>query len=383
MIKSLGVFFARTWVTGALYFLGILGYIFYGILWVIRFMQSSKRFIVIAIIGFILLLSFFATFLFVPFNRSTDTIDFQIQKGSSLKTVAESLKKNKVIPSAMAFVVYVKLTGNDTKIQAGNFVLFGGDGIIAASKKLLHATAVDVLVTIPEGLTIEQTASVLKRSLGTDSTEFVKLCYTPSLFPELSLTGTSLEGYLFPDSYRFPPNSKPDVVIRHMVSQFKEKYCLLKNDSLCENKLSRQESVILASIVEKEAAIASERPLIAGVFHNRLKRHIPLGADPTIRYFLKKLNGPLYVSELNSETPYNTRKYEGLPPGPICSPGLASLNAALNPESTKFLYFVAKWDGSGNHDFSVTNAEHTRKKNEIRRMNEIRKMKTTVKKEKV
>jgi UPF0755 protein len=138
-------------------------------------------------------------------------------------------------------------------------------------------------------------------------------------------------------------------------------------------ELTKHETVILASIIEKEAELASERPLISGVFHNRLKKGIPLGADPTTRYILGKFSGPLLASEVSVQSPYNTRLHAGLPPGPICSPGLASLTAAMRPQQTKMLFFVAKWDGSGGHDFSMTNEEHSRKKDAIRRSNEQRK----------
>jgi UPF0755 protein len=136
--------------------------------------------------------------------------------------------------------------------------------------------------------------------------------------------------------------------------------------------LTKREIIILASIVEKEAVLAEERPRIAGVFYNRLALRQPLGADPTVRYALKKFSGPLTFADLNVASPYNTRRFTGLPPGPICSPGRASLIAAMSPMRTNELYFVARWDGSGAHEFSVTNEEHSRKKLTIRYQNEKR-----------
>jgi len=143
-------------------------------------------------------------------------------------------------------------------------------------------------------------------------------------------------------------------------------------DDNIKAKYSLHEVLTLASIVEKEATLASERGRIAGVFHNRLKKGWPLGADPTVRYIFRKFDGPLYVSELNSDSPYNTRRFAGLPPGPICSPGLGAIQAGAKPDSTDDMFFVALWDGSGAHDFSVTNAEHDRKKLKIREENELR-----------
>jgi UPF0755 protein len=136
--------------------------------------------------------------------------------------------------------------------------------------------------------------------------------------------------------------------------------------------LNKKDIVIIASIVEKEALISTELPRIAGVFYNRLRLGVPLGADPTVRYIFKKWSGPLYVSELKSRSPYNTRLHKGLPPGPICSPGRASLAASVSPAQTNELYFVARWDGSGGHEFSATHDDHVRKKNAIRKINEQR-----------
>jgi UPF0755 protein len=154
-----------------------------------------------------------------------------------------------------------------------------------------------------------------------------------------------------------------------MVATFRKRFAALPRDSSRPPVLTPRQVVILASIVEKEATLDEERGRIAGVFHNRLRLGYPLGADPTVRYALRKFSGPLRVSELNSRHPYNTRVHRGLPPGPICSPGLGSLEAAACPAETKDLYFVARWDGSGGHDFSRTLAEHERKKRLIRRQN--------------
>jgi len=189
----------------------------------------------------------------------------------------------------------------------------------------------------------------------------------------LGISAASLEGYLFPDTYRFSPDAGCRDVIERMVHRFHSVYESIPFDSGIEQEYTRHQIVTMASIVEKEATVAGERPRIAGVFFNRLRKGYPLGADPTVRYALRKFSGPLRVSELKTPSPYNTRRFAGLPPGPICSPGRGSLNAAASPLETRELYFVAKWDGSGEHDFSKTNAEHERKKKAIRRRNQLRK----------
>jgi UPF0755 protein len=227
---------------------------------------------------------------------------------------------------------------------------------------------------VPEGLTVEQTGALIARSTSVDSATFLSVCSDPATLLKIGILTPSIEGYLFPDTYNFPPDVKAFEIIKRMVDHGSEMYATLSPDSSRQG-LSKLQIMTLASIVEKEATLASERPIIAGVFSNRLSKRMALGADPTVRYALRKFSGPLFASELAIRSPYNTRLYVGLPPGPICSPGLAALRAALFPEKTRALYFVAKWDGSGAHDFSVTNEEHERKKTQIRRMNELRKEK--------
>ena len=374
MIKKLLRACGRTWFTGALYILAAAGYAFYAVLWTIRFMQTTKRVLIFLCAGCLLILAA-AVYLFVPLHRSPFPIELTVEKGSSLKSIGRTLAAEGVVPSSAAFILWMKYRGEEKKIQAGRFTVFKGEGIVAASRELLHATPSEVTVTIPEGLTIEQTASIICSALHGDSAEFVRECMDTAVLNEHGIVAPSLEGYLFPDTYRFPPDATAHDIMRRMTAHFEEMTATLPPpvQRPGTSVMSRHDYVILASIVEREAELASERQHISGVFHNRLDRKIPLGADPTIRYALHKFNGPLFASELAMDTPYNTRLHAGLPPGPICSPGLASLAAAMAPEQTKDLYFVAKWDGSGAHDFSVTNEEHTRKKNEIRRMNDLRK----------
>jgi len=367
----------RTWFTGALYILAAVGYSFFAILWVVRFMQTTRRLLVF-LCAVILLLAGTGIYLFVPLHTSQTPIELTVEKGSSLRSIGRMLAKQGVVPSSTAFVLWMRFRGDESRIQAGRFTVFKGEGIVSASVKLLHATPIETTVTIPEGLTVEQTASIISRAFHIDSLEFVRECGDTEVLREHGIPALSCEGYLFPDTYRFPPDATARDIVRRMTAHFEEMFTTLSSPpsavSTVASGFSKHEDVILASIVEREAEAASERTHISGVFHNRLSRRIPLGADPTIRYALRKFNGPLLVSELSMDTPFNTRRYAGLPPGPICSPGIASLSAALAPLQTKDLYFVAKWDGSGTHDFSTTNEEHCRKKNEIRRMNDLKKV---------
>lgn len=315
-----------------------------------------------------------AAYLVVPMHRHGPAIELTVEKGSSLRSIGRMLARQHIVPSSTAFILWMRLRGEESKIQAGRFTVNEGEGILAASRDLLHATPIELTLTVPEGLTVEQTAGIVARALHLDSTEFVRECSDTAILREHQIDAPQLEGYLFPDTYRFAPDVTPRDIIRRMVAHFEEMAANLPAAASRQGTqtLSLHQYVILASIVEREAELASERQHISGVFHNRLERKIPLGADPTIRYALRKFDGPLFASELAMDSPYNTRLHAGLPPGPICSPGFASLAAAMDPQQTKDLYFVAKWDGTGAHDFSETNEEHTRKKNEIRRMNDLR-----------
>jgi len=373
MIKSVWRHLSRIWLLGTLFFLFVLGYILYGFILVIRMAKIKK---VIYLASALLLASLLAAHLyclFLPLGNNDSKVEIIIPRGATVAAIADSLKNHKIITSTTALRLWMKLKGTERKIQAGKITCNVGEGVFRASKNLLNAKPIEVVFTINEGLTIEQTAERIAQVMEIDTAQFNKLCYDTAFIKELGLSVFSLEGYLFPDTYRFPKDATIKEIIRKMVQHFDNVYSSLQADTSVISRYNRHQIVTIASIVEKEATVAWERARIAGVFHNRLKLGYPLGADPTVRYALRKFNGPLKVSELNSSSPYNTRKYTGLPPGPICSPGKASLQAAMTPADTKDLYFVAKWDGSGEHDFSRTNEEHTRKKLLIRRQNEIRK----------
>ncbi|MBD3393790.1 MAG: endolytic transglycosylase MltG [Chitinivibrionales bacterium] len=362
----------RTWFTGLLYCLAGLGYVFYGFLIVVRLLQSRK--VLVATAAVLLAAIVAGTLMLVPPGPPGETVEVIVEPGSSVWSVARELSRKNVVASAAALVLWVRMNRLERSMQAGRYVFRENEGILAAAGKLDAAQPLYVTVTIPEGLTIEQTASVCARDLGIDSAAFTGLCYDTAFAAERGVSGRSLEGYLFPNTYRFSPGPSAREVAVRLVDEF-DRACATLPDTGVRERFSRREIVTLASIVEKEATLASERPHIAGVFHNRLRLGVPLGADPTVRYALRKFSGPLRVSELNTPSPYNTRLHRGLPPGPICSPGLGALAATVSPMKTDDLYFVARWDGSGAHDFSKTHAEHDRKKHAIRKRNERRKRK--------
>jgi UPF0755 protein len=362
------------WLAGALLLLCALGFCLYGVLWIWRFIQTRR---IILVITALLLVAcaigggaVTVRYLLYPWHQSNESVSVAVQKGSPVRVIADSLLTHRVITARTPFLVWLRWSHIDRKIQAGRYTFFPGEGVFSASEKLTHAVPVELAVTIPEGLTIEQTAARIAAVLPIDTTEFTALCRDSLFIRELGFESLpSLEGYLFPDTYLLLESTTCREIIRRMTGIFFAEYSKLDSLASALPGFTRSEIVTLASIVEKEAALSYERPRIAGVFHNRLRMRQPLGADPTVRYIFKKFSGPLYQSELNTNSPYNTRRYPGLPPGPICSPGFSSLAATVSPLKTNDLYFVAKWDGSGAHEFSVTNAEHSRKKILIRQQN--------------
>jgi UPF0755 protein len=363
------------WFTGFIYIMAFLGYSFYGILWMVRLMQTTKKIIILCIVSFLLILSLGAlwAWLVMPLGPSGHIVEMRVSPGTSLRSIAKSLEAQKIIRWAPALVLWMKVNGKEKLIQAGRVEFIEREGVIEAAKKLLCARPIEVTITVQEGLTIEQVAKVfLNSALKIDTTLFLSLCSNQDILKKHGISAFNMEGYLFPDTYRFPEKDSAYDIVNKMVDRFMKTYDAFDSTQIAGSELTMHQLVTLASIIEKEAQKPSERVRISSVFHNRLKKGIPLGADPTVRYIFKNFSGPIYMYQLKSKSPYNTRLFPGLPPGPICSPGKASLQAAIAPAQTKDLFFVAKWDGSGAHDFSTNCRDHEMKKEMIRTKNKIR-----------
>jgi UPF0755 protein len=370
----------KLWFTGIIAILAACGYCLYGFLWAA---MAMRKFIVkVAAVFLILALCLVGgaawafNYYFMPDKAVAalgEAVQLTVERGTGALAVSDTLAARGVVRSGKAFYYWLRYADISDKIQAGRFTFVKGEGAVSAADKLLKAEVTERTVFVPEGLTIEQTASKVAPQIGIDSAEFVKLCNDTAFIAALGIKAPTLEGYLFPDTYRFPESGvTAEAVVRRMAARFGEVGAGLKWSQAIKAAYDLRQVVTLASIVEKEATLPSERGRIAGVFHNRLRKGWPLGADPTVRYIYRKFSGPLLVSELNSPSPYNTRRFAGLPPGPICSPGLGAIQASAKPDSTADMFFVALWDGSGAHDFSVTNEEHDRKKLKIRKENEAR-----------
>ncbi len=285
---------------------------------------------------------------------------YEVPPKVSLASLAQDLQGKGLIPNATVFRLLLRFSRQDRKIRAGYFYVRPSNSALGMMGKLTLGKMATQMVTIPEGKASWETFTILKARFPLDSLRFDSLVHSADFAKACNVNAPSLEGFLFPDTYVLPWKVTERDVIKVMTRRFQEVTAYLDKQSPMYRKYGQLGWLTLASIVEKEAAVPAEQNLIAGVFYNRLLQGWSLGADPTVRFAVHKPTGPLFVSDLNSDSPYNTRKFTGLPPGPICNPGRGALLAALNPMPTDKMYFVAKDDGSREHFFSVDNSNHLR-----------------------
>ena len=288
-----------------------------------------------------------------------------VERGETAYDIGFKLQKIGAISSEFNFMLFSKILGHSRHIKAGRYAIEPGMSFADIFKIMTSGAAVPFNITIPEGLTVKETAEILAHNLAFGKDEFIALCKSRQLLDSLSIPTDDIEGYLFPDTYNFFYDESADQVIRKMVARFHEALPDSFEIKAKLHGLDYYEAVTMASLIESEAMLDSERALISAVYHSRLKKRMRLQCDPTVIYALGGLSRPLYYHDLEIDSPYNTYKYYGLPPGPICSPGKASLEAAVNPAKVDYLYFVAVGDGS--HIFSDTHREHINAKNRIKR----------------
>lgn len=280
-----------------------------------------------------------------------------IPKGSSVRRISAILGRQGLVADDLRFLILARLTGRAGRLQAGEYRLPRGRTPLQILRLLAQGEVIRHQVTIPEGLNISQIATLLAKDHWIDRQRFLALTRDPEFIKTLGLHQASLEGYLFPDTYSLTRGQVDErTIISLMVNQFYHIWRQISKNN--KPRLSRRQVVILASIVEKETGKARERPLIARVFLNRLQRNMRLQSDPTVIYGIPDFNGDLTRADLERKTPYNTYVIFGLPPGPICNPGRASLEAVLQPADSPALYFVSRNDGT--HCFSTTLKEHNR-----------------------
>jgi len=330
------------------------------------FVRIVQLFIVLLALFITLSTMFYSLLEPVQKEGQGQEVTFVVERGTPSKTIANNLEQAGLIKSAKAFLLYARLTGNLENFKAGEYLLKTSDNAKEIINILVQGKIVTVSFTIPEGYHLRQIADVLVKEGITTEEEFWRVVsgadFDYDFLEGLPKNERRLEGYLFPDTYIIPKGWETEKVINTMLKRFAEVY-----NGLPANKsgLNMRDTVVLASIVEAESRVDKDRPLIASVFLNRLKIKMPLQADATLQYVFAERKERVLYKDLETDDPYNTYKYGGLPPGPICSPGEASLRAVCEPAETDYYYFVAKKDGSGEHVFSRTLAEHNANKRKL------------------
>lgn len=305
-----------------------------------------------------------AIYVLVYLNSSlpiNDTADVYIPPQTSVSRAAALTSNAHIVRQPFLFKVllrgYCMVSGGT--VYAGAYRFSGQHSHWQVLKALLTGKQVfKVKTTFPEGINAYRFASILHKNIGIDSAEFIRLVFSDSVKKHYGIEAPSLEGYLMPETYYFywkqPAADVLDFLINEQNKLWKERF---EQAAIAQGK-TRNEILSLASIVEAETPQADERARVAGVYSNRLNKGMKLDADPTVQYALGGITRRLTYNDLEIESPYNTYRKIGLPPGPINSPGASSIEAALHPESNSYIYFCAKGDGSNRHSFAVTSAEH-------------------------
>jgi UPF0755 protein len=298
----------------------------------------------------------FWIFLHQPAKPFAEKKQFFIPPKTSAYGIARLLQSQGVIRDASEFYLLGWLKNSLSRMQAGEYAfstIYTPEQVL---DQIVNGRVVIHIATLPEGSTLWDAAKILDQKGLAPESEIIGLVCSTEFAGSLGVKASSLEGYLFPDTYHFKKPVSGASIMKAMVQQFRQHLPPEWPERAKELGLSLHQIVTLASIIEKEAAVDFERPVIAGVFYNRLKINMPLQSDPTAVYDIPGFSGPVTAAHLTRQSPYNTYHIKGLPPGPICNPGAKSIRAALYPEKVPYLYFVSNNDGT--HHFSVTSEEH-------------------------
>ena len=291
------------------------------------------------------------------FSGQAKNVD--VKRGASTASILRKLRSEGVLRDDFVPLLYVKALRRGESLKAGVYEFKGESSPLQVIDKLVRGDVLLKSITVREGLDRFAIAALMSAEQFGSAVEWRKLTGTASLIEDLDSKADSLEGYLFPDTYLLSPGTRPEVVVRTMVQNFRKHFA--DQLALISNGLNLHQTVTLASIVETEAQLPQERSMIASVYINRLRKNMLLQADPTVIYAMKmkgSWKGNIRRVDLQMDSPYNTYRHRGLPPGPIANPGLASLRAAAFPATTDYLYFVSRNDGS--HVFARTLDEHNR-----------------------
>ncbi|HWQ27327.1 MAG TPA: endolytic transglycosylase MltG [Chlorobaculum sp.] len=298
--------------------------------------------------------------LFLPGINSVRTegapATINIHRGTGFRQIVDKLQDAKVIRFRWPLLVTGTIFPELHKIKPGRYSVPLNLSTFSLLQHLHSSPQDEVQLMIPNGIEQRKLAGIIAANLDIDSTAFMAASRDPKFLVSLGIKGESTEGYLFPGTYNFPWASTPTEVIAFLTGQFRAFYSDSLKQAASKAGMNERQLLTLASIVEAETPIDEEKPVIASVYLNRLKKNMRLQADPTVQYAIPGDSRHLYFKDLEIDSPYNTYRHEGLPPGPICNPGPASIRAVLNPAKTSFIYFVAT--GKGGHAFSSTLAGH-------------------------
>jgi len=318
------------------------------------------------LVGVVLLVVLFSALAFYlliinwPQANPYTMVKVNIPKGANVTEVSKILNEMNIIANKQMFRIAVWALGHEKRLPAGSYTLNGAKSNYQIIDQLVHGAPNLKRVTVQEGWTIRTIANELEKVLGTDADEFINLSKNKRLLRKLNINHHSFEGFLFPDTYYLLENQTPEDIMNIMVNEYHN--CVSDSFRIRAQQLGYtiNDMITLASIIEGEALYNSERAIISGVYHNRLKIGMKLQADPTIQYIIDDSPRRLLIKDLKIESPYNTYLNKGLPPGPINNPGKESILAALYPNENEYLFFVAR--GDGYHEFTKTEQEHNRAK---------------------
>ena len=309
-----------------------------------------------AILGIVAILAAWGLWALFASSSLDQSQVVSISVGQGAGAISRSLAEAGAVRSALVFRVAVRLTGQQGALKAGDYEVPPGLNTLQTLELLVSGKTLVHRFLVREGLSAKQIAALLQEQKLANAAKFMTVVKDEGFTKELGLPGPTLEGYLFPDTYQVAKGLDEKALARLMVARFKQKVPDAMLAQGAAIKLTPRQVMSMAALIEKEAKADKERPLVSGVFRSRMKQKKRLESCASVRYALDKWTGPLYNKDLLAVSPYNTYQNFGLPPGPICSPGLASINAALHPVQTDALYFVVAGDGT--HIFSKTYEEH-------------------------
>lgn len=291
-----------------------------------------------------------------PLPVGNKNIEVAIPKGATFREAVEIFSKEKLVRNKTLFLIIGRITGIDRKIRAGYYSIYSSMSLLDLLTVLRKGQIIEYEIRVLEGDSLREIADKLSEKGIIQKEDFFKLASNKVFLSSFDIDAPTFEGYLYPDTYKIPKGMDTEETISTMINRMRDKFSVEMIEQTEELGLTEREVLTLASIIEKEAVTDEERPLISAVYHNRLKKKMKLQADPTAIYGIKSSKEKITSNDLKRKSPYNTYAIKGLPPGPIASPGMKSITAALNPAKVKYIYFVSNNDGT--HSFSVTAEEH-------------------------